>query len=56
MGFGGLGAPEILLLAFVVVLLFGGKRIAGIGKGMGEGIASFKHGLSNPLTKDNNKE
>jgi sec-independent protein translocase protein TatA len=39
------GATEILLLLALAVLFFGASRIAGIGKGLGEGIRNFKKGL-----------
>ncbi len=39
----GLGAPQdILIIAGVVVLLFGGSKIAGFGKSLGDGIKEFK--------------
>ncbi|MGA2268555.1 MAG: twin-arginine translocase TatA/TatE family subunit [Bryobacteraceae bacterium] len=44
-GFAGLGFQEILLIAVVAVLLFGGKKIGELGKGMGEGIKNFKEAL-----------
>jgi sec-independent protein translocase protein TatA len=42
---GNIGIPEILLIALVVLLLFGAGRIADIGKGLGQGIKNFKVGL-----------
>jgi sec-independent protein translocase protein TatA len=42
---GGLGAPEIILIALIVLLLFGGKKIPELMKGMGKGIKSFKEGM-----------
>ena len=41
----GLGTPEILLIALVVLLLFGGKKIPELMKGLGKGVKSFKEGL-----------
>jgi sec-independent protein translocase protein TatA len=41
-GFAGLGFPEILAIAAVAVLLFGGKKVGELGKGLGEGIRNFK--------------
>ncbi len=38
----GLGTQEILLIALIVVLLFGAKKIPELAKGMGEGIKNFK--------------
>lgn len=42
---GGLGAPEIILLTLVVLLIFGGKKIPELMKGIGKGVSSFKKGL-----------
>jgi sec-independent protein translocase protein TatA len=35
-----------LIVAFIILLLFGGRRIPELMKGMGEGIRSFKEGIS----------
>lgn len=43
---GGLGTPEILIIAIVILLLFGGKKIPELMKGMGKGIRNFKKGLN----------
>ena len=40
-----LGTPEILLIALVVLLLFGGKKIPELMKGLGKGVKSFKDGM-----------
>lgn len=40
-----LGAPEIVLIALVVLLIFGGKKIPELMKGLGKGVTSFKRGL-----------
>jgi sec-independent protein translocase protein TatA len=37
-----IGWPELLVIAVVFVVLFGGKKIPEIGKGIGEGIKNFK--------------
>lgn len=42
---GGLGMSEILVIALVVLLLFGGKKIPELMKGLGKGIKSFKEGM-----------
>ena len=42
----GLGWGEIVLIALVVLLLFGGKKIPELMKGLGKGVKSFKRGLS----------
>lgn len=40
-----LGAPEIILIALVVLLIFGGKKIPELMRGLGKGVTSFKKGL-----------
>ena len=42
----GLGAQEILLIALIVLLLFGGKKIPELMKGLGRGVKSFKEGVN----------
>jgi sec-independent protein translocase protein TatA len=42
---GNIGPMEIALIALVALVLFGGSRLADIGKGMGQGIKNFKQGL-----------
>lgn len=44
---GGLGMQEVLLIALVVLLFFGGKKIPELMKGLGKGVRSFKEGMSN---------
>jgi sec-independent protein translocase protein TatA len=43
--FGSLGAPELLIILAIVVVLFGATRIGDIGKGIGRGIREFRHEL-----------
>ena len=42
---GSLGPGEILIIGLIALVLFGGGRIASMGKGLGEGIRNFKKGL-----------
>jgi sec-independent protein translocase protein TatA len=42
----GVGMQEILLIVLVVLLLFGGKKIPELMKGLGKGVHSFKEGLN----------
>ncbi|MBQ4419921.1 MAG: twin-arginine translocase TatA/TatE family subunit [Bacteroidales bacterium] len=48
------GMPEILLIALVVLLLFGGKKIPQLMKGLGKGVKSFKDGVNGKF--DNEEE
>lgn len=41
-----LGMPEILVIALVVLLLFGGRKIPQLMKGLGKGVKSFKDGMN----------
>ncbi len=41
-----LGAPELIIIALVVLLLFGATRLPKLGKSMGQSISGFKKGLS----------
>lgn len=42
----GLGAPEVILILLVVLLLFGAKKIPELMKGLGKGVKSFKDGIN----------
>lgn len=42
----GLRLQEIIVIALVVLLLFGGKKIPELMKGLGRGVKSFKDGLN----------
>lgn len=44
---GGIGMQEVLLIALVVLLFFGGKKIPELMKGIGKGMRSFKDGMNN---------
>jgi sec-independent protein translocase protein TatA len=41
-----LGVPELLIIAILVLFLFGGKKLPEMGKGIGEGIRNFKKSIS----------
>lgn len=41
-----LGTQEILVIALIVLLLFGGKKIPELMKGLGKGVKSFKDGVN----------
>lgn len=57
-----IGAPEIIFIVLIVLLLFGGKKIPELMRGLGKGVRSFKEGMSDveeeikkPLDKENHK-
>ena len=57
---GGIGVHELIIIALIVLLLFGAKRIPELMKGIGKGIRSFKDGINNVAEevadKENKKE
>ena len=54
--FGTLGFWEILLIILVIAVLFGGKKLAQLGKGLGEGIVNFKSALKGDSDKKPDKD
>ena len=61
--FGSCGAGEVIVIALIVLLLFGGKKIPELMKGIGKGVKSFKDGVKGiedeinaDVTKDEKKE
>jgi sec-independent protein translocase protein TatA len=59
----GLGMPEVIVISLVVLLLFGGKKIPELMKGIGKGVKSFKDGvkgleddITSSLEEDNTKD
>lgn len=44
--FQNIGLWEVLIIAFVVLLIFGGKKIPELMKGLGKGVKSFKEGMN----------
>ena len=53
--FGLPGGTEVIIIIFVVVLLFGGKKIPELAKGLGKGIREFKEGMKQ-IDDDDTKE
>ena len=47
----GLGMQEILVIGLIILLLFGGKKIPELMKGLGKGVKSFKEGM-NEVTEE----
>ncbi|MBO5181697.1 MAG: twin-arginine translocase TatA/TatE family subunit [Paraprevotella sp.] len=53
---GGLGFQEILVIALIVLLLFGGKKIPELMNGLGKGVRSFKEGMKEVEKEVSDKE
>lgn len=51
----GLGMQEILVIAILVLLLFGGKKIPELMKGLGKGVKNFKDGMNGLDDEKENK-
>jgi sec-independent protein translocase protein TatA len=49
---GGLGPMELIIILLIVILLFGGKKIPEIAKGLGKGIRDFKSSMAGTEDKD----
>jgi sec-independent protein translocase protein TatA len=50
--FGRLGLPEILIILFIVILIFGANRLPELGRGVGRGIRNFKDSFREGSNKD----
>ncbi|MCQ2319587.1 MAG: twin-arginine translocase TatA/TatE family subunit [Bacteroidales bacterium] len=53
---GGLGTGEILLIVLVILLLFGGKKLPEMMRGMGRGVREFKDAMDKPFDDDKKEE
>jgi len=53
---GMLGAPQIILILVIVLLLFGGKKIPELMKGLGKGVKEFKDASAKPEEKEDSED
>jgi sec-independent protein translocase protein TatA len=53
---GPIGIPELIVILFIIILLFGGKKIPEVAKSLGTGIAEFKKALSGKEKQENAME
>ncbi|PCJ81949.1 MAG: twin-arginine translocase TatA/TatE family subunit [Bacteroidetes bacterium] len=51
----GIGAPQLILIALVVLLLFGGRKIPELMRGLGQGVKEFKDATNKDETKSDKK-
>lgn len=48
----GLGIPELIVILFIIILIFGASRLPEIGRGLGRGIRNFKDATRDGARKD----
>ena len=48
----GLGIPELLVILFLIILIFGASRLPEIGRGIGKGIRNFKDATREGTSRD----
>lgn len=53
---GSIGMTEVLIIALIVLLLFGGKKIPELMKGLGKGVSSFKKGMNDITDEEPEKK
>ncbi len=53
---GSIGPAELLIIFLIVLVLFGARKLPMLGKGLGEGIRNFKHGLTGDKAGNGNSE
>jgi len=53
---GPLGLPEILVILAIILLLFGGRKIPELARGLGEGIRNFRSGMKEEGKDEKNGE
>ena len=51
-----IGTTELLLIAGVALLIFGGKKVPELMKGLGKGVQSFKQGMKEPVEENQQQE
>lgn len=51
-----IGTTELILIIVVCLLIFGGKKIPELMKGLGKGVRSFKDGMNGKETEEEKKE
>ena len=54
--FGNIGGTEILLIVLLVLLLFGGRKIPELMRGIGKGVKSFRDGMEGKTEPEDDKK
>ncbi|MFO7981437.1 MAG: twin-arginine translocase TatA/TatE family subunit [Candidatus Aminicenantes bacterium] len=53
---GPLGPGELILIALIIVIIFGARRLPELGKSLGQGIKNFKKSISSEEKEEKNKK
>jgi sec-independent protein translocase protein TatA len=53
---GPLGPGELILIALIIVIIFGARRLPELGKSLGQGIKNFKKSISSEEKEEKNKQ
>ena len=53
---GSIGPTEVVIILLIAILVFGGKRLGDIGRGLGEGIRNFKGALKDDKSSEEEKK
>ena len=54
--FGSVGATEIIIIVFVLVLLFGAKKLPELAKGIGQGVKELKNSMKDEDNEEQNEK
>jgi sec-independent protein translocase protein TatA len=54
--FNSIGPPELLIVLVIVLLIFGPKRLPGLGRSLGSGMREFRDSITNKGSKDDRDE
>jgi sec-independent protein translocase protein TatA len=54
--FNSIGAPELLIVLVIVLLIFGPKRLPGLGRQLGSGMREFKDSISGKISSDDDED
>jgi sec-independent protein translocase protein TatA len=53
---GNIGVWELIIIAILIIVIFGGKKLPELGRGLGKGLANFRHAVKEPDTPPDDSE